>query len=515
MRRRAWPIRWWLASFGAAVALPFIVLIGVMFAFQVRSERREAQSTALSIAHVAADRLAGVRTDAVTFLRLMATRPAVQHFDSEPCDSLFPVVDLFPQYVNLLLVDSDGRLRCAANPSEARDRAITAAAISWIQSGMRGKTLQMEKLTMQQFGADWVSTVTVPVRSATLTLVILPDVVEREVLPRDAVVTVIDRSGVVLARSSDPQHWIGRNVRGSGVTEVVLGRGEGTAESVGIDRVSRQYGFTFIPELGWYVYAGIPSVPLMRPVRDLYIRGLVVGLIVIVLAIALAGVVAPFIERPVNELVAQLKALPERLIKVQEEERTRVSREIHDDLGQSLSALKMDIIGVLEKNPAAPPTRERIERTLDNTVDAVRRIAAELRPAMLDDLGLTAALEAEVRVFEERTGIECELSLPEKPLPLTPISSTVLYRIVQESLTNVLRHSNASRVEIRLRERGDDALLEVRDDGRGMTAEEAAAATSIGLIGIRERASMLGGTAEFEGVAGRGTIVSVRIPIAS
>lgn len=513
---RAWPIRWWLASFGAAVALPFIILIAVMFAFQIRNERRAAQTTALNTAHAAAERLVSVRNDALTFLQHMATRPAVQSFDSQPCDSLFPVVDLFPQYVNLFLFDGAGNLRCAADPQDPRDREVSASARQWIEAAIRSKTLPMERLTIQQIGEQWVSTLSVPVRSGTLAVVVLPDLVERETLPPDAVITVVDDRGTVLARSADPERWAGRNVRASGITRIVLERHEGTAESIGIDRVRRQYGFTFIPQLGWYIYVGIPSAPLMRPVRDLYQRGLLVGLLVVLLACALAFPLAQHIERPVKALVDQLKALPDRLLRAQEEERARIAREIHDDLGQSLTALKMDVVGVLDKNPAAPAaTRERIERTLDNTMDAVRRIATELRPSMLDDLGLVAALEAEVRLFEERTGIEVELSLPEKPLSLDAISSTVLYRIVQESLTNVLRHSNAGRVEIRLRERGDAIVLEVRDDGRGMTDEQAASPRSLGLIGIRERASMIGGTAEFEGVQGRGTIVSVRIPVPS
>jgi signal transduction histidine kinase len=207
----------------------------------------------------------------------------------------------------------------------------------------------------------------------------------------------------------------------------------------------------------------------------------------------------------------KMRALSERLLVVQEEERSRIARELHDDLGQALTALKMDVIGLLEKSNARSPVAERILRTLDHTVTSVQRISAELRPSMLDDLGLVAAIEAEARLFEERTGIECELSLMNDP-SLGERDATATYRIVQEALTNVARHSNASRVEIRLRERAEELLLEIRDDGRGLTEEQAGDRTSFGLIGMRERADLLGGTLVFEGVPGRGTIVSVRIP---
>jgi len=292
----------------------------------------------------------------------------------------------------------------------------------------------------------------------------------------------------------------------------------------------------------------------MQPVRRLYVKGLVFGLLVILVAVGVALILSRRVERPINELAAgasavargsyekvespqrspleiamladafnemvesraeserRLKALSERLLAAQEDERARIARAIHDDLGQSLTALKMDLVGLLDKNNIRPsPIRERVERTLDNTVSTVQQIAKELRPSTLDDLGLVATLQAEVRLFEERTGIECELSLPAQ-LNLGDVSSTALYRIIQEALTNVVRHSNASRVEIRMREAGGEVFVEIRDDGRGITLDEVSSPASLGLMGIRERAAMIGGTAAFEGVAGRGTVVSVRIP---
>jgi signal transduction histidine kinase len=174
----------------------------------------------------------------------------------------------------------------------------------------------------------------------------------------------------------------------------------------------------------------------------------------------------------------------------------------------------MDVTGLLantEQQYGRSPTANRILRTLESMVTAVQRISSELRPSILDDLGLVAALESEALLFEERTGIECELSLPPEA-QIEPHAATTIYRIVQEALTNVARHSNASRVEIRLRPRTEEVLLEIRDDGRGVTDDEITDPLSLGLVGIRERADLVGGTVQFEGVAGRGTIVSVRIP---
>jgi signal transduction histidine kinase len=567
--RPAWPIRLWLGTFGAAVALPFVVLLVLMFASQIRSERLAARDAALRIARAAAGRIVALRADSASLLEHMANRSAIEHFDSEPCDSLFAVVDFFPQYMDLFLFDSKGHMLCSANPQSARDRMVSMSTRGWLEEDIARGRLEPGSMSIRQVGERWATTLTRPIRSAgtgataTLALVALPDIIATEALPEDTVVTIMDANGTVLARSKNSLRWTGTNSRMAGVTRIVLEKKEGTAEATGIDGVQRQYGFTFIRELGWYIYVGVPTAVLLEPVRRLYVRGVSAGLLVVLIAVIVATILSGAVERPMNELAAvassmargayqkvnatrrsprevstlasafnemvdsrslaeqkleegeqRLKALSERLLVIQEEERARIARAIHDDLGQSLTALKMDILGLMERSGMpASSTTERVRRTLDSTVTAVQRIATELRPSVLDDLGLVAALESEVRLFEERTGIECELSLPRHPpLVLDATASTVLYRIFQEALTNVLRHSNASRVEIRMRERGEDVVLEVRDNGRGITAEEVSSPTSIGLIGIRERAAMIDGSADFEGIVNRGTIVSVRIP---
>ena len=173
----------------------------------------------------------------------------------------------------------------------------------------------------------------------------------------------------------------------------------------------------------------------------------------------------------------------------------------------------MDVGGLLEgRQGPSDAVRDRIVRTIDATVRAVQRISAELRPSVLDDLGLVAAIEGEARLFEERTGIECDVSVAAEQTELEGPLATAIYRIIQEALTNVARHSNASRVEIRLRSRPEEILLEVRDDGRGIRKEQIDDGRSFGLMGIRERAATIGGTVRFEGIEERGTIVSVRIP---
>jgi two-component system sensor histidine kinase UhpB len=222
-------------------------------------------------------------------------------------------------------------------------------------------------------------------------------------------------------------------------------------------------------------------------------------------------------EKELQRSFEQLRALAGRLQSAQEEERKRVAREIHDDLGQLLTATKMELDSVLQ---ALPPDKEpearRVKaamKLVDQTVQSVRRIAAELRPSMLDDLGLEAALEWAAEDFQARTGTPCSISLPEEDIAPDQEHATALFRIFQETLTNIARHAAATEVNARLSNQDGVLLLEVRDNGKGVKLEQLSAPTSLGILGMRERALLLGGDLTITGAPGQGTMVSARIPV--
>jgi signal transduction histidine kinase len=151
-------------------------------------------------------------------------------------------------------------------------------------------------------------------------------------------------------------------------------------------------------------------------------------------------------------------------------------------------------------------------KLIDETIQTVRRISTELRPGILDDLGLVAAVEWAAEEFQARTGTKCHISLPRADLTLDPERATAVFRIFQETLTNVARHANATEVDVRLAYDQRDVSLEVRDNGNGISEEQLAAADSLGLLGMLERALLLGGELTIDGVPGKGTTVRVRIP---
>ena len=209
----------------------------------------------------------------------------------------------------------------------------------------------------------------------------------------------------------------------------------------------------------------------------------------------------------------ELRALAARVQSVREEERTRVAREIHDELGQALTAIKYDLSSLSRKLPGDKERQSAsILKLVDDTIQAVRRISTELRPMVLDAVGLVAAVEWAACEFADRTGTRCQLNLPQNDVITDEERATALFRVLQETLTNVARHANATEVKVRLAEDNGCLTLEVQDNGRGVSDEHLSGCGSLGILGMRERARLLGGDLRIASAVGEGTTVMVRIP---
>jgi NO-binding membrane sensor protein with MHYT domain/two-component sensor histidine kinase len=216
-----------------------------------------------------------------------------------------------------------------------------------------------------------------------------------------------------------------------------------------------------------------------------------------------------------------LRALASRLHAVREEERILIARNVHDELGQALSAAKMDL-SLLEREARSRPKEispahilgeiDSAKRTIDKAIDLVNSIATELRPAVLDEAGLTAAIDWQAQDFEKRTRIKCRIVSSGSISEPDRERAIALFRILQEALTNVARHAQAKLVEIELKEEAGDYVLQVRDDGIGVSDSQLNDWRSLGLIGMRERALMFGGQVPIERGPRGGTTVRVTIP---
>ena len=243
----------------------------------------------------------------------------------------------------------------------------------------------------------------------------------------------------------------------------------------------------------------------------------------------ISGIAEEITERKLaeEELIGsreQLRNLAGRLESVREKERAWISREIHDELGQIFTSVKYELAlsrklaDKIGKIPTEGKSKldEKLKSALDlieAAIHTVRRIATELRPGILDDLGLMAAVEWQASDFQQRTGIDCRLRSDLQEIRLNREGTTAVFRIIQEILTNIARHSGATQVQIRIRQKGEDLLLEIKDNGKGIREEEISGSKSLGLLGIRERALLLGGETRIAGAPGKGTRINVKIPL--
>lgn len=212
----------------------------------------------------------------------------------------------------------------------------------------------------------------------------------------------------------------------------------------------------------------------------------------------------------------ELRDLTARLQLVREEERTSIAREVHDELGQALTGLKLDLAWLRSRVADRPLLAERVQSIvvrIDGAMDTVRRIATDLRPSVLDDLGLVAAVEWQCQEFERGTGITTQLDVPAAHPELEQSCATTVFRILQEGLTNVARHAGASRVNVALRVSPEELSLRIGDNGTGISEAMVSSPRSLGLIGIRERVIACGGELVIWGVPGRGTTLALKIPL--
>jgi signal transduction histidine kinase len=212
-----------------------------------------------------------------------------------------------------------------------------------------------------------------------------------------------------------------------------------------------------------------------------------------------------------------LRALAARLQSVREEEWTRIAREIHDELGQALTGLKMDLTWVAKKLPldqkALAAKIRSIFDVIDGTIQSVRKIATRLRPEVLDELGLAPAIDWQAKEFQKRSGIRCRLFLPSDALALDRERSTAAFRVFQELLTNIARHANATRIDVAMQVDSGALVLAVEDNGKGIEEAAIFSPKSLGLLGMRERVLPFGGKVEFARAGDQGTRVTVSIPL--
>ncbi len=266
-----------------------------------------------------------------------------------------------------------------------------------------------------------------------------------------------------------------------------------------------------VPDSPWFLVARKNTTEVYGQARGQL--WLIVGFVTVLLFGSGAGLA--FVWRQQSIAFYQVRNLAAHLQSVREEERTRIAREIHDELGQALTAQKMDLSWFRDKYGDHKPIFDKAVAMLDTlnaTIRSVRRICTELRPSILDDFGLVEAIKWQADQFQKRTRIECTLDPVPEDIEIDKDRSTALFRIFQEALTNVLKHAEATKVKARLTKEKDNIILEVIDNGKGITDKQLSKPQSFGLIGMRERVYPWGGKVEVIGDSNKGTKIKVSMP---
>lgn len=239
--------------------------------------------------------------------------------------------------------------------------------------------------------------------------------------------------------------------------------------------------------------------------------------------VGLTGILRDINERKLMEIELkhtqeQLRGLAGHLQFLREKDKRDLARELHDEMGQKLTALKMEVRNLHKKLPRDRTTLLEITKLLsddlDSLIEKVKMISSDLKPGLLDEFGLAGAFETHINEFQSRTGIRCELSLGiDKNINLDRGLSLAIFRILQESLTNVARHSGASRVNIALEEKAGELMLRIKDNGKGMTEKQISDPGSFGLIGMKERTYPWKGELKIKSIQGKGTTISIKFPL--
>lgn len=487
-----------------------------------------------------------------------------------------PLLSGFPQFANIGVASPQGEVICSAAPIregaslEANASFERALGSSEVETGTYVVGFVDRPVLHMAYAMRDATRAPCAVAFVAIELAWLDQLAQQANLPADYSLLITDRTGHVLARSgSTSRDLVAEQGSSFPALAEALRRPEGAVLEVGAPATSRYVVATPMESApGVFVVAGLPYERVRATANRAFYRTLVGLILVTIFAIAsailaaefsvlrvlrgltravrkfgagdlsarapipgshgelreLAGSFAAMADRlaarqhEAKEAEERLRALSHRLQVIRDEEAGRIARELHDELGQVLTGLKMELTRVRRacSGNGHPPAGERamveMSEQIDRAIDSVRRLSSELRPPVLDRLGLAAALDWLARDCEAKAGPAIVLNTKSLEEPIDGLVSTTVFRIVQEALTNVVRHAEATEVTIDLVTAGTTLNLTIHDNGKGIDPVAAEGPSSLGILGMRERAHILGGSLHVHGERGQGTTISVVVP---
>jgi len=582
-RVRRLSLRWRLLLLVVVAVGPAFALIVVAAEVQRREGRAVAETELWRVRDLIAANQQARIDDTHQLLGALQLIPAIAHQEADCTTILADLRAAHPEYLDLGVALPDGGIACATTSPAALpqtrprwlERAVSTGRFAIGDYELDAATGRPTLILAQPVrDGDRVSAVVF----AALDLGSLRRLGAVSALSADAEVLLARGDGLVLARHPDPDGtWASRRSPDAPVVAAMRRIGNGAAIADSIDRVRRLWVFRPVsPGVDTWLAVGLELGAVYRPSERSRQRNLVVMGLVAAITLALAWFGTRATLRPLEALVRRaqeqagdhvvaraepprgaaeivrmtvafdnmssavaqreerlretaqalerrtedLNRLMEHQTAVREEEATQIAREVHDVIGQALTALKMDVSWLNRHIADVATTAGRDGLTarlaearalIDSTIDTVRRIAVTLRPSVLDDLGLAAAIEWQAQELATRAGLRCHLEI-DPEVELSPRPATAMFRIFQEIGANIARHAQASEIAVRLERTDDRVVLAVTDDGVGIPPRAIEDRRSLGLLGMRERAILCGGTVGFKNGIARGTIVTVTMP---
>lgn len=575
--------------------LPMMVFVGIF-----ANQQREDQAIEVEKQMLFSAKTAALGYDQLVLFthQMMQSLAGLVGGDFAACqNNLDQVRRTYSAYRHLSIYLADGTPVCQS-PQSPSQNATNKNNQEWFQRAVETNSFAVGPYTLEADGTGGSLTFGYPVSGpdgqvrymieAAVNVDTLNASATRLALPQGAVLRIVDRSGTILLRIPDTEHWVGKKDAKFGLLAVAENQNEGITQAVGLDNILRVYGFTTLPsdpQKQVIVAVGVPVEQAYQDINANLLQNLIAIGVLALIGIILAWTItersilypahtlaaashrlttgdlsaradlgrgsgelfelgqtfdqmADSLQKQENQLLALNQELEEHVLQrtaelkqsrdflqqfsnhlqnVLEEERKKISREIHDELGQALTGLKMDLRQISKQlTPDQELIQQRIAASLqliDQTILTMRRISSDLRPGILDDLGLVAAVDWLVSNFQARSDIQVELEVDPPDLEVPRELHTGLFRIIQEALTNVMRHAQATQVWIEIKSMSDQLNVKISDNGRGFDSNILEQTRSLGLIGMRERALLIDGEVKIHTAPGQGTQIEICIPM--
>jgi signal transduction histidine kinase len=504
------------------VALPFAAVMAHLWHKAVQESSAAAtELLRLTTARVVSD-LQRMHRQSEWMLGQLAAAPEVRNLRADACqDEARLLRRLHPEFMNLIIWDRSGRVVCSAMPvppgvvafgstteAFARTLATNKFQVSNVFVGHIAK-LHVVLFTYPILDAEGHA---VGVLSAGVSLRHFDHMLAGLDLPSDSAIAVLDRNLTFIARAPHGDRWRGTSAKNLPIDKVPAAGARGAGRVRGADGIERLYVEEEVPGAGWKVFAGIQSERLLATHRNWLIFSIAMTLVILAVGGVAAYLIAARLSKQFNGMRRAEQELIGRLMRAEEHERARISRELHDQVGQDLTALALDLNNL--RGGRNGPVIERAMVTVGRLIDEVRDVSLALRPCQLDDLGLVAALRAHVERHVATRGMSVHFDANVDPGRLSRAVEVACFRIAQEALTNVLRHSEARTVWVDLHTEDPELVLVVRDDGLGFDVPPALEAAgdlrSLGLRNMFDRAQLAGGTLAINSWRGGGAEVVAR-----